>query len=101
MDRNNRTIYYEIRPGDSLFSIARKYNTTLEEILSLNDIENPNDIYAGEIIKLPFNNYYEVVRGDTLYTISRRFGTTIGRLVRLNNLKNPNLIYPGMIIQIR
>ena len=44
--------YYVVRPGDTLLSIADRYGLELENILSLNHIENPNVIYPGQIIRL-------------------------------------------------
>ena len=44
--------YSDVRPGDSLFSIASRYDLDPEDLLSLNDFENPNVIYPGQIIRL-------------------------------------------------
>lgn len=47
-------IEYVVQPGDTLTSIAQRYNTTIDAILAINpDIDNPNLIYVGEIIKIP------------------------------------------------
>lgn len=47
-------IEYVVQPGDTLSSIAKKYNTTVDAILAINpDIDNPNLIYVGQIIKVP------------------------------------------------
>lgn len=44
--------YYVVRPGDSILSIADRYGLELEDILSLNKLENPNIIYPGQILRL-------------------------------------------------
>lgn len=44
--------YYVVRPGDSLFSIASRYDLDPEDLLNLNSFENPNVIYPGQIIRL-------------------------------------------------
>ena len=44
--------YYVVRPGDSLFSIAKRYDLNPQELLRLNNLENPNVIYPGQIIRL-------------------------------------------------
>lgn len=44
--------YYVARPGDTLWSISQKYNTTIEEITGLNNLRNPNIIYPGQILKV-------------------------------------------------
>ena len=94
--------YYIVKSGDSLSEIATKYNTTVAELVRLNNIKNPNLIYAGEKIILPGTNsgtsnssYYTVKSGDTLSEIAAKYNTTVAELVRLKNIKNPNLIYAG------
>ncbi len=58
-------IEYEVRPGDTLTSIARKYNTTWRALAEYNDIKNPDLIIDGQIIKIPVSvniNVGDVVR---------------------------------------
>lgn len=91
---------YTVRRGDTLWGISRKFGTSINSIVALNGIENPNLIYAGEVFKIPSARseqavIYTVKRGDTLWGISRKFGTTVEKLVKLNSVKNPNLIYVG------
>lgn len=101
-------IYIRVRKGETLSQIARNYNTTVEELVSLNGIPNPNLIYINQLLKVPTkvtgenNNYIEYVvrRGDTLSKLAIEFGTTVNTLVILNNISNPNLIYVGQRIQI-
>lgn len=101
-------IIYTVKPGDTLWAISRRYNTTVENIVSLNNIPNPNLIYPGQrfIIKMSNNSSfdnncdsetieYTVKRGDTLWGISKKYNTTIHEIVNINNIQNPNLIYPG------
>ena len=105
---------YIVMSGDTLSSIAIKFHTTVDELVKLNDISNPNLIYPGEIIKVPsvkrgasksisskeYIKTYIVRSGDTLYGIAKRFHTTVDKLVELNGLSNPNLIYPGQVLKI-
>lgn len=110
-EQNNNENYtqnyqiYNVKKGDTLSQIAINFNTTVEKIVILNNIKNPNLIYAGQNIKIPIiydsgNLLYTIKRGDTLYSISRRYNTTVANLVRINRIKNPNLIYAGNIIKI-
>ena len=104
----NTTITYTVKPGDTLSKIARKYGTTVSNIVSLNpSIKNPNLIYPGEIFTIKQSDnenvtstVYTVVRGDTLSEIALKYDTTVSNLVKLNNISNPNLIYPGQKIII-
>lgn len=91
---------YTVRRGDTLWGISRKFGTSINSIVALNGIKNPNLIYTGEVFKIPSARseqavIYTVKRGDTLWGISRKFGTTVENLVKLNSVKNPNLIYAG------
>lgn len=98
------TIYYIVRPGDTLADIAQRYDVTVEDIVRDNRIANPDQIYVGQrlrIISPPIPDTYTVQPGDSLYTIARRFNTTVPRLVRLNRLRNPNRIYPGQVLRLR
>lgn len=94
---------YEIQSGDTLSEIAEKFNTTVDMLVLLNNIDNPDLIYAGDFIKIPNTKeeYYTIQSGDTLSEIAEKYNTTVDELVRLNNIENPNLIYAGDTIRIR
>lgn len=99
-------IVYTVRPGDTLSEIAAKYGTTYQRIALYNGIENPNLIYAGQVLRIPIGGniaatrYYIVRPGDTLSELALRFGTTVRNLQQLNNIENPNLIYAGQTLRI-
>lgn len=98
-------ITYVIQPGDTLSEIAVRYGTTTQILASLNQIANPNLIYAGSTIRIPEEaqsnvRYYTIRPGDTLSEIAERFGTTTQALAALNQIANPNLIYAGTTIRI-
>lgn len=92
-----------IQYGDTLSGIASKYNTTVAELVKLNNISNPNLIYAGHTLLVPVkggssnqsHEIYTVKRGDTLSKIAQKFNTTVGQIAKDNHIKNVNLIYPG------
>ena len=101
------TITYTVKKGDTLSFIAKKYNTTVSDIVALNTIiKNPNLIYPGWRLTIITNTsssstiYYTVKKGDTLSEIAKKYGTTINNLVSLNSIKNPNLIYVNQKIKI-
>lgn len=104
-------IVYTIKRGDTLWAIARKYDVTIDEIVRLNDIKNPNLIYPNEQLTIITNTNFEHVSalgkdlytvkwGDTLSEIAIRFNTTVENIVRLNNINNPNLIFVGQRLRI-
>lgn len=101
---------YTVRKGDTLWEIAQKYKTTVNELVRLNKIKNPNLIFPGQKLKIPGKmsanksasaQYYTVKKGDTLWGIAKKYGTTVNKLVSLNNIKNPDLIFPGQKIRIK
>lgn len=103
--------YYVVQAGDTLSSIAARFGTTVANLVSINDIANPNLIYVGETLRIytnrtistrstSFSKTYVVRSGDTLSGIATRFGTTVNILVQLNNIANPNLIYPGEVLKL-
>ena len=106
-DKTTETLaeYYEVKVGDTLSSIASKYGTTYQALAKLNNIENPNLIYAGQILKVKDVKgngviYYTVKTDDTLSGIASKYGTTYKKLAEINNIKNPHLIYTGQVLRI-
>ena len=96
---------YTVRRGDTLSEIAARFGTTVNELVRLNNIADPDRIYEGDrlIIRAGAGDgdTYTVQRGDTLSEIAARFGTTVNELVRLNNIADRDLIYPGQVLIIR
>ena len=98
------TFPYTVRPGDTLWALSRRFHTTVEELVELNHIENPNLIYVNQILRIPgmapIEKTYTVQAGDTLWGIAQLYGVTVNQLVQLNGIRNPNLIYPGQVLHI-
>ena len=83
---------YKVQRGDSLYSIARKYGISVDDIKSVNNLNN-NTISIGQELKIPSNNidYYIVQTGDSLYSIAKRYGISVDYLKRKNNLTSNTL----------
>jgi LysM repeat protein len=99
--------YYTVQRGDTLFSIAVRFGTTVQAIVNANGIINPNQIFYGQVFWIPSGSggttgsgTYVVRRGDTLYSIARRFGTTYLVLAAANGLHSPYRIYVGQRLVI-
>lgn len=92
------TFTYVVKPGDTLFNIARNFNTTVDIILKFNHIPNPTMLFVGQTIVIPESPaeaiIYIVRPGDTLYSIAHRYGTSVNNLITFNYLTS-TLIYPG------
>lgn len=98
-----------VQRGDTLSRIALEYNTTVARLVELNNIANPNLIYAGQTLIVPSGEtpsdtdgnstsgqtIYIVKAGDTLNQIATSFGTTARAIAVENNIRNINLIYVG------
>ncbi len=98
------TFPYTVRRGDTLWALSRRFGTTVEKLVELNHIPNPNLIYVNQILQIPGEaptyRTYTVRPGDTLWGISRMYGVTVNQIAELNGIRNPNLIYPGQVFQI-
>lgn len=97
------TITYTVKSGDSLYSIAREYNTTVDAIKSENNLQS-NLLSIGQVLKIPkeasLETTYTVKSGDSLYSIARKFNTTVDKLKELNNLSS-NLLSIGQILIVQ
>jgi len=102
------TTSYTVQPGDTLFTIAKRFGVSLDALIEANpQIPDPNLIFPGQIIcipdqktKCPPNTFEYTVRpGDSLFRIAQRFGISLNALIAANpQIPNPNKIFPGQII---
>ncbi len=101
---------YIVQRGDTLAAIARRFGVTAEAIARLNNITNPNLIFAGQELLIPAiappgtdgpaTVSYVFRAGDTLYTIGLRFGTPWQAIAAANNIQAPWTITPGQVLRI-
>ena len=94
---------YIVKSGDSLYSVAKKYNTTVDEIKKLNNLTS-NSLSIGQILNIPLSevvlvNEYIVKSGDSLYSIANKYNTTVNELKSLNNLSN-NTLSIGQVLKL-
>ncbi|MBE6159142.1 MAG: LysM peptidoglycan-binding domain-containing protein [Firmicutes bacterium] len=86
--------YYIVKSGDTLYSIAKKFNISVDELKDINNLSN-DLLSVGQSLKInKSNNEYVVEKGDTLYSIARKFNTSVSTLADLNNLST-SLLYVG------
>lgn len=85
---------YTISKGDSLYSIAKKYNTTVDALVKYNNLSSTN-LKVGEQLLIPISesklNTYTVKSGDSLYSIAKKYGITVDELKKANGLTSNNL----------
>jgi len=99
------SVDYTVERGDTLGQIAREHDVSLSELAEVNDIDNPNLIFPGQVLTIPGENgepdiVHKVTRGETLRRIASQYGTPIPQIVEANSISNPNLIYPGQKLLI-
>lgn len=114
--------YYRVCAGDTLFAIGRRYNVSPHAIATVNNLWNPNLIYVGQWLRIPWGPPYAgywwgppgpgyppapswgctyVVRcGDTLYSIARSCGVPMLSLAHYNGIADPNYIWVGQRLAV-
>ena len=113
---------YTVVRGDTLSSIAARFNTTVAVLAQLNGLVNPNLIYAGQQLRVPGAAQpvstpvaptqaptvpqppqpatHVVQPGENLFRIALRYGVSVDQLARYNGIYNPNLIFAGQVLRI-
>jgi LysM repeat protein len=110
-----------VRWGETMYSIARRYGTSVQAIMNANGLSNPNYIYAGQRLIIPgggggggsapstggggsstpsSGRVHVVQRGQTLYSIARWYGTSVTAIMNANGLRNSNFIWVGQRLTI-
>ncbi len=95
---------YTVKPGDTIYSIAQKYNTTVDAIMMLNPGLNPYNLQVGQVICVPGKScppgsfVYTIKPGDTIYSIAQRYNTTVNAIMMLNPGLDPYNLQVGQKI---
>ena len=102
---NNEQLEYIVKSGDSLYKIANSYNTSVNEIKNLNNLES-NLLQIGQVLKIPVSKEeiisyitYTVKSGDSLYKIANSYNTSVNEIKNLNDLES-NLLQIGQVLKI-
>lgn len=97
---NNNYDTYKVKSGDTLYSIAKTYNTSVSAIKELNNLTS-NTLSIGQILNIPKDDYvtYTVKKGDSLYSIAKTYNTSVDEIKMLNNLSS-NLLSIGDVLKI-
>ena len=113
--KRGAVIRHKVRQGETLASIARKYKTSVEAIVSLNRL-GKRRVVAGQRLNVPIvkageavsyekrtktarGGEYKVQKGDTLSSLARKYGTTVAEIKRSNKLKGDSLNF-GQVLRI-
>ena len=117
--QSNASTVYIVQPGDTLFSIARRFNVPVTELANVNRLINPNLIYVGQEIIIPASSQpgapanastpaasavayrvHVVQPGENVFRIALKHGVTVPSIAMANNLSNPALIFVGQQLSI-
>ena len=101
---------HTVLPGDTLYSLGRRFGTTVWAIAQANAIRNVNSIRVGQVLLIPPNmpgtapdplpRLYVVQNGDTLSGIAWRFSTSVAAVAQANAIANPDVIHIGQQLYI-
>ena len=108
---------YQVRRGDTLGRIAKRFGTTVDVLVAMNNVDQPHFIKPGQVLRVPAGRMaaaavdpepvqpqkpqrYRVQPGDSLSVIAARFNTTVATLAMLNGLSRPYLIKPGQVLDV-
>ncbi|MDR1570463.1 MAG: LysM peptidoglycan-binding domain-containing protein [Oscillospiraceae bacterium] len=99
------TVRYAIGQGETLVGIAKKFGTTVEEIVSANPKLNPQKYYAGDTICVPDGPYckgtvHTIVKGDTFFTIAQKAGVSVDEMLAANPGVAPDKLVIGQTVCI-
>ena len=96
-EQSDNLIYYTVKRGDTLWSIARRYGLTVNQLKEVNNLKN-NALSIGDLLYIPSKetetvtkDVYTVKKDDTLYSIAKKYYLTVDELKQLNNLTNDTL----------
>lgn len=89
---------HRVIAGDTLYSLAKKYGTTVNELKSINSLTS-DLIQVGQILDLT-KNTHKVVSGDTLFSLAKKYGLTVNILKSINGLVN-DTIKIGQVLKLK
>jgi len=86
---------YVVKPGDTIYSIARELHVSVRSLIDANQLQAPFAVSPGQRLALPGSGFYVVAKGDNLTVIARRTGVPFGTLARMNGLASPYVLQVG------
>ncbi|WGK69311.1 M23 family metallopeptidase [Candidatus Haliotispira prima] len=115
---DGQTQDYVVRRGDTLYSLARGYGVSVNEVMRINELENSTELKPGMLLKIPTKNFpgrgrrsenraessystHVVARGETYYSIARKYSMSLKELLDLNGLDSGALLRPTQTLVVR
>lgn len=100
--RKPQAVKHVIKPGDTLYAIARSYGVKVNTIAEANKLSLKSILRVGQELTIPSVDgiLYKIKSGDTLWGLSSEYGTRIRDIVAVNNIRSPNRLKVGQVIII-
>lgn len=92
--------YLYVHKGDTLYSLAKKNNIPMQDLIEENHLKSPYTLVVGQKLLIPKSETHTVQKGETLYSISRKHKMSVSALSRLNHLKEPYTISVGQVLKV-
>ncbi|WP_156290379.1 LysM peptidoglycan-binding domain-containing protein [Oceanobacillus salinisoli] len=90
-----------VQSGESLWRIAQVYGSDINQMILVNQLENPDVLVVGQALVIPeINREYVIQPGDNLWGIAQAYGVSPQDLASANNITNPSLIYVGQMLEM-
>lgn len=96
---------YFVQPGDSLVVLARRFGLPVREIMRLNGVQHPRELYPGQVLEIPnaaidFSHLYFVEEGDALAWLGRWTGLEPEALAQRNRMVRTAPLMPGQAVRL-
>ena len=101
---------HKVKSGETLYSVAHKYNSSIKEICKLNGLKRNAKIRSGKLLKVPGKTVastgssqtakHKIQRGETLYSVARKYNTTLSKLKSLNGFSSNVHLKKGKFIKV-
>ncbi len=103
-------VFYFVQRGETLYAIAKRYQTTVHAIVAANRLDDPNEISPGQALIIPRpgevpspppGGIVHLVRpGETIFQLAERFGSSPAEILKANQIAHPEFILPGQQLVI-
>jgi murein DD-endopeptidase MepM/ murein hydrolase activator NlpD len=100
MDSKKNPYRVIVKPGDTLYSIAKEYSVPLRPLIQRNRLYPPYKLYIGQDLKIPKAQFHIVKDGDSLYSISRGYDVDLHQLAEANDLTEPYYLNAGKKLKL-
>lgn len=100
--KQDRTVLYQVRKGDTLWAISKTFNVDLAYLTSMNQLSEGKTLDIGQNLKIPGNSspVHLVKKGETFWSIALSYGIAVDELQKLNAGQDPGKLKIGDAVNI-